>query len=90
MANGEARDLRGAVGLYTQLTINSDDNPSIIYYDRRSNSVYDVTGGMNHWSYNQLVLGGGKFISSAVDPNTSDQVFSWYQLDTNVLRFANT
>jgi hypothetical protein len=81
---------RGAVGLYTQLTINSDDNPSIIYYDRRSNSVYDVSGGFNHWSYNQLVLGGGKFISSAVDPNASDQVFSWYQLDTNVLRFANT
>lgn len=81
---------KGAVGLYTQLTINSDDQPSIIYYDRHSNSVYDVSGGLNHWSYNQLVLGGGKFIASALDPNTDTSVFSWYQLDTNVLRFANT
>jgi subtilisin family serine protease len=80
---------RGAVGLYSQLNVNDAGKPSIIYYDRRSNSVYDVNGGLNHWSYNQLVLGGGKFISAAKDPTQDSQVFSWYQLDTSVLRFAN-
>jgi subtilisin family serine protease len=81
---------KGPVGLYTQLTITDSGTPSIIYYDRRTNSVYDVNGGLNHWSYNQLVLGGGKFLASAEDPTKTDQVFSWYELGTSVLRFANT
>ncbi|HTL28001.1 MAG TPA: S8 family serine peptidase [Tepidisphaeraceae bacterium] len=80
---------RGAVGLYSQLKINDDGKPSILYYDRRSNSVYNVVGGLNRWSYNQLVLGGGKFLDADEDPTKDDIVFSWFKTDTNVLRFAD-
>lgn len=80
---------KGPVGLYTQLTIKDNGKPSIVYYDRRTNSVYDVSGGLNSWSYDQLVLGGGKFIASSRDPINDDITFSWYQTDINVLHFAN-
>src|SRR5688572_22795256 len=41
---------KGATGLYTNLELDDDGRPSILYWDRRSNSIIRTTENGSKWS----------------------------------------
>ena len=71
---------KGAQGLYTQLYFGKDGLANIVYYNRKSNLVMQLTGsGIGAWTPAQLESGGGRYIALAVDPTDGSATYSWFE-----------
>ncbi|MEA2735166.1 MAG: hypothetical protein QOE14_1617, partial [Humisphaera sp.] len=82
---------KGAQGLYTQLYFTPAGVANIVYYNRKSNLVLQLTGGSGNtaWTAKQLQSNGGRYIALAVDPTDNTATYSWFQPGVAKLRVAD-
>ena len=59
---------KGATGLFTNLSLDdAGSDASILYWDRRSNSILEATGvgnGMSRWTLTRVKSSAGKYLSA--------------------------
>ena len=79
---------KGAQGLYTQLYFSASGDANIIYYNRRNNLVVRVFGGLSNWNADILKQGGGRYISTAIDPRDQHVTYTWFQPGVAKLRLG--
>lgn len=70
---------RGAVGLYSQLQIDDDDNANILYYSRRDDALFLASGNFDRLVARRIRPAGGKFASTAIDPGDGSIVYTFLQ-----------
>lgn len=82
---------KGAQGLYTQLYFGNDGLANIVYYNRKSNLVVQLTGasGAGAWAAAELASGGGRYLALATDPTDGTATYSWFEPGPAKLRVAD-
>ena len=82
---------KGAQGLYTQLYFGNDGLANIVYYNRKSNLVMQLTGtaGPGEWSPVELESGGGRYLALANDPTGGGVTYSWFEPGPAILHVAD-
>jgi len=81
---------KGAVGLFSQLAIDADNNPAILYYSRRDDALLLARGTITRMTATRLQVGGGRFTSLAIEPETGGVQYSWYSASQNTLKLSMT
>ena len=69
---------KGAVGYFTNLYFNTSNQANIVYYNRKSNGVFRVKGGINNWTADTLALGGGANTNAAATLDQTAATYSWF------------
>ncbi|HYO09137.1 MAG TPA: S8 family serine peptidase [Tepidisphaeraceae bacterium] len=93
--NGSSWDVqrlanKAAQGLYTQLAFGSDGKANIFYYNRKSNAVVRLTGGIGQeWTSKVLQTGGGRYIAADTNPVDRKVTYSWFEPGAAKLRVAD-
>ncbi|MCS7032874.1 MAG: S8 family serine peptidase, partial [Phycisphaerae bacterium] len=77
---------RGAVGLFSQLTLNDDGVASILYHSRRDEGLFLARGTTGRFIATRLHT-GGRFASAAVNPVDQSVVYAWLDSAEKTLRF---
>ncbi len=69
---------KGAVGLFTNLWYDQNNNANIVYYSRKSNALFLLTGSPASWTATTLSLLGGPNGSAAPTLDGSSATYSWW------------
>lgn len=80
---------KGAQGLYTNLSFNPAGKANIVYYNRKSDLVVQLTDTETGWTSAVLQSGGGRYIASAIDPTDDTLSYSWFEPGPAKLRLAD-
>jgi hypothetical protein len=68
---------KGLVGMYSNLLINKSTGAAeVLYFSKGHNAVFRATSTGTTWSLQQVVSGGGRWLSTAVAPDGS-VTMSW-------------
>jgi hypothetical protein len=78
---------KGAVGLYSNLFIDSDGVANILYYNRRDDALQLARGTISRFVASRLHPAGGRFSSGAIDPNDQALTYTWFNSADSQLTF---
>lgn len=80
---------KGAVGLYSNVFIDSEGVANILYYSRRDDSLQLARGTINRFVASKLHSAGGRFSCGAVDPNDQALTYTWFNSADAMLQFES-
>ncbi len=81
---------RGAVGLYSQLLIDGDNNAQILYYSRRDDALFLAAGNVTNFVARRIEAGAGRFTSAATDARDGSIVYGHYRSGTQTFVIDST
>jgi subtilisin family serine protease len=69
---------KGAQGLFTSLWFDNSNNANIVYYNRKANGIFRVTGNLSGWTAQQLRLPAGTQGIAAPRFDGTGGSYSWW------------